>query len=412
MQSSAVNKLAFEVKKAPQMPKIKKPAPRPQVVIPDTSVLWHEDKRHAVSPAFDEFWSAHSGLVILRLVVPDPVRQELLFQQTTSACKKLDSVAEHMETISGITAHTHRHRLQKDKLQRQIATKFDRWLNGKVAVVHPIPYARIDWPKICEASAWRFPPFTLNPKNLDWEKGFRDAMILETVVDYASTCSDEVNIAFVCGDRLLRETTFERLKTDPRCSSYESLQDLGSYIKLTREQLTNAFIKAILRRARRKFYTAGDDSCLFMRAKIGSQLQELEKNLLANPTSADSLANPYEAVFSTPRWKRTGVPSQYFIPGPQFQRVVDDADYYWKTVITHIAEFQDTQTIPLPNRILIIPTSIFWHARISADGRFRTVVFDSLQAEKSSFRVPSEEDIKVYANALTTLVAPPTVSPS
>src|SRR5438105_3509238 len=154
------------------MARIRKAAPPPQVLIPDTSVLWHEDKRHAVAPEFDEFWTTHSGLVTLRLVVPEAVRQELLFQQTTSACKKLEAIAEQMELLSGITAYAHRHRLQKDKLRAQVTAKLDKWLNSKGAVVQPIPLERINWGKICEASAWRLPPFTLNAKNPDWEKGF------------------------------------------------------------------------------------------------------------------------------------------------------------------------------------------------------------------------------------------------
>ena len=72
------------------MRRILKGAPRTHVLIPDTSVLWHEDKKHAVNPDFDVFWSDHESLVAMELIVPDAVRQELLFQQTCSAGKAFE----------------------------------------------------------------------------------------------------------------------------------------------------------------------------------------------------------------------------------------------------------------------------------------------------------------------------------
>jgi PIN domain len=379
------------------MPRIIKPAPRPHVMMPDTSVLWHEDKRHAVSPAFDEFWTAYASLVNLQLVVPEAVRQELLFQQTTSAYKKLDVVAEQFEAISGITSHPHRHRLQKDRLRTQVTAKIDKWLTAKGAIVQPVPYARINWPNLCEAAAWRLPPFTLNPKNLEWEKGFRDALILETIVDYAKTSSSDINIAFVCGDRLLRETVATRLKADARCSCYEALQDFSSYISLTREELTKEFIDAILRRARSKFFKKDDPSCLWTRDNLVEKLKSSTSAIVDNPNSADPSA--YMNIFSTPVWEHRTRQFEYFIAGPQFQRVIDDADYYWRTTVTRLAEFHDTQTPSkaLSSRILLIPVGVHWHARISADGRFRSLVYDSLEVEKASFRVPTAADVKRYS---------------
>jgi len=61
--------------------KIRKADPPPFVVVPDTNILWHEDKSHAVNPVFDEFWDRYSEEFQLELTVPEIVAFELLFQQ-------------------------------------------------------------------------------------------------------------------------------------------------------------------------------------------------------------------------------------------------------------------------------------------------------------------------------------------
>ena len=393
------------------MPNIRRQAPRPHVVIPDTSVLWHEDKSHPVDPKFDDFWNQHTSLVTLHLAVPDIVRSELVFQQTTSARKACDKMFEHLAMISRITARPQRHRVQNDKLRVQVETKIDRWIHDKQATLLPIPVSQIDWAGLCEAAAWRLPPFTYDPKNVETEKGFRDTLVMETVIQYASTCTDDVNIVFVCADRLLRETVADRLQSDARCSCYETLQDFSSYINLTREQLTNQFIKAILRRARQRFFRPGDPNCFFFRVELNKKVIEALAPVFENPTSAnDTASTSWERLLSPPLWKGVG---QYknFIAGPVFQRVVNDTDYYWTTRVTRSREFYDSRSTPpaTPARILQASVNVNWHAHVTADGRFRQMTFDSLDLGEASFRTPTDEDVKDFRPQMVQI--PATQSP-
>jgi hypothetical protein len=57
----------------------------PHIVIPDTNVLWNKDKSVAVNPEFDEFWEEFSSKSNLELIIPDVVKGELLFQQSSSS---------------------------------------------------------------------------------------------------------------------------------------------------------------------------------------------------------------------------------------------------------------------------------------------------------------------------------------
>lgn len=60
------------------MGKIKKEKPKPHVVIPDTSILWHEDKHHIVTPDFNSFWTSHADKFGLELVIPTPLINKII----------------------------------------------------------------------------------------------------------------------------------------------------------------------------------------------------------------------------------------------------------------------------------------------------------------------------------------------
>ena len=73
--------------------RIRKQKPKLHVVIPDTSTLWLKDKQHVADPKFDVFWDSYATDFSLEMKIPEVVRGEVLFQQSTSALKSLDKVA-------------------------------------------------------------------------------------------------------------------------------------------------------------------------------------------------------------------------------------------------------------------------------------------------------------------------------
>src|SRR5215218_7609215 len=107
------------------MATIRRLAPKPHVVIVDTNALWHKEKRHAASPEFETAWDENCRLVTLELVVPEVVKSELVFQQTSSAWKQLEDVSGGLAEISAITASSHTTRLTREKLQRQVEEKVE-----------------------------------------------------------------------------------------------------------------------------------------------------------------------------------------------------------------------------------------------------------------------------------------------
>jgi hypothetical protein len=234
-------------------------------VIIDTNVLWHEDKAHVVNPDFDLFWEKYSSIFPMKLVIPEVVRGELLFQQTTSAFKSLEKANQEISLITQITNKTYSHRVTADRIRKEVEERFNNWITAKKAGITLTPVDKIDWKSIINASIWRELPFVADPKNSKNEKGFRDSMILETVSFVCRFYSADVNIAFICHDYALRTTAEKRLGKLESFSTYESLKDFESFIELTRKNLTERFVKSILFRAGEKFYNENDRECLIFK---------------------------------------------------------------------------------------------------------------------------------------------------
>ena len=140
--------------------------------------------------------------------------------------------------------------MTEEQIGTEIRQKFDRWIAARDAKVVETPINKIDWNALIQDALWRNPPFV--DKKAE-EKGVRDALILQTTIHQCSQEPRNHPIAFICKDRLLRETAIEELKNDERFTAYELITGFRSYLDLTKEKLEKQFIQAILRRANIKF---------------------------------------------------------------------------------------------------------------------------------------------------------------
>lgn len=256
------------------MGKIKKPSPPEHIVIVDTNVLWHKDKGYIVNPDVDSFWDKHSDTFPMKLILPEVVKGELLFQQTTSALKLLEKANQEISDISRITEKKYSHRVTHERIKKEVEERFSGWLASRKAEVKSTPTLEIDWNNVIQLAIWRKPPFIADPENQKNEKGFRDAMILETVASVCRFYSSEVNIAFICNDFALRKAADERLGKIESFSTYESLKDFESFIELTKKNLTERFVKSILSRAKEKFHDEKDRDCLIYKDNFYQRLRE------------------------------------------------------------------------------------------------------------------------------------------
>jgi hypothetical protein len=383
------------------MPNARRAPPPRHVVVVDTNILWDKDKKLPVCLAFDEFWKQNSSLIPMELQLPEVVFGELHFQQTTSALKALANVTDNFTELSGITTSLYSHKCNESTIKSQVKAKLEKWLHGHSGNVAPSPISSIDWPSVVDAAIWRKPPFTFDAKDKNNEKGFRDAIILETLAHICDSAGAGKTIIFVCNDDLLRTTAESRLRASKALLAFESLNDFEAYIKLTQQQLTNAFVKAIQNHARSKFYTKGDQNCIYNRFKLPDRVRKDFASDLALPdANIGALGLLAQSAPSTP-WN--SVREMFWIRSTQFTRLDGAREFHWTTRLDLARLYENgpssgliAAAMPPFRRIRVLSVDVKWKANVKADGRFHDIDVLTLEKKDAQGHDGTDDNLKEW----------------
>ena len=371
------------------MPKVRRDPVPVHIIVPDTNILWDKDKKNPVSPDFTAFWARNIPLIHLSLAVPEVVFGELQFQQATSAIKCAKLIAAQIKDLSEISLSTYSIRLDHQKIKKQVGNKLEKWIKSLDGTVVKTPVALIDWVQLIQDAIWRDPPFGNDPKDPDNEKGFRDALILETLI---SVCDDNKgttkNVVFLSQDVLLRTSAERRLKHNKMMITFESLSDFESYIKLNQQELTNKFVKSIQTHARSKFYTVGDSTTIYYRDKIRKAISEKFAVELAASTEVSLPIG----LLGTSSYHLSVNNEKWWITTTRFDVLIQPREYHWVSRVT-IARLLSSipvggglRSAIMPRRedVHILGFDIKWKAHVKADGRFHDIsVVEITKAEHS-----------------------------
>jgi len=301
--------------------------------------------------------------------------------------------------VSALTARTYSHRVTAERVKKEVRERFDAWIADKSAEIRPTPITEINWARLIDASVWRRLPFTADPKNPKNEKGFRDALILETVAAICSSFSSTTNVAFICNDYALRTAADERLGKLESFSSYESLKDFESFIELTTKNLTERFVKSILFRARERFHSDNDSESLVYRDNFLGRLREEFKFKIDNPSSTDDVLGLFS--FGSKTWVPCR-PEDVWITRPQFEKLEGDSTYHWLSKVTFVRLFErETQAIGgLPpivgRRLMVLVINVRWKSEVRKDGRFFDCGITGHEEAEYTFNEPTEEQLSRY----------------
>jgi len=139
----------------------------------------------------------------------------------------------------------------------------------------------VDWNRIIERAVSRLPPFEAGKR----EKGFRDAVVLETfsqLVDGISKSKGYPRIVLITNDERLKEATEERMQGRDNVSTVDDLQTLKSMLNAYASEIGAAELEAILEKAQSMFYREDELVGLFfewnieqtINKKFGTSLRE------------------------------------------------------------------------------------------------------------------------------------------
>lgn len=339
----------------------------------DTNILHTRDKKDVVNPEFESFWENHHSDLELNLKIPYMVFGELLFQQTSTAMKTLTRANEAIERLSEVASVDYGHRITESRIKRDIKKRLDTWVSNKKAEILNTPIEKIDWSRLIDDSIWRKAPFSFDPKKEELEKGFRDSIILETLINHAKENEDKP-IIFVSGDKLLREAAEARSKKTSRIKVMESLEDVDAYFKLMRENFTETFVDSIIDKASLKFLNHRDNNCIAFKEELSSKLAELAGDLLTNPREVPGLDQ--DGIDPDEEWRPINKGQFTRVGKSQFMSLEDGHTFNWKEDVKFNRAFEveswdgDVQQIELE-----IDYDVRWKSNVSENERFTKVMY-------------------------------------
>lgn len=374
------------------------------LVCVDTNILFATNKALVVSPEFEKFWSNHSARFDLSLVVPEVVKGELLFQQTIAARKCLESARAELEKSSNIADAAYSVTVTDTRVKRDVAKKLEKWLVRIRAEVAETPISKIDWPAIIESSVWRKPPFVSDSNTPHVEKGFRDAMILETALAICRSAKASQKIAFISKDKILLGAFSTKTDKNEFTDSFESLEEFAGYLRLTEEELTAEFVKSIQRKAALKFFKLGDERTLYFTAGVYQSAKGKFGETFSQPSEPVSLGGLGLIDSSRAKWQPRSS-EKIWISGARFDHLEGDRHFHWRNRVTFVQLFSrysypdhepGSLLFTQEHRARIVEIDVCWVSLVKSDARFYGLKITDLIEVSSSFEQPTQDQINQF----------------
>jgi PIN domain len=141
-------------------------------VVFDTNVLYTGSASHFLRKEVSDLIDQNSNIPdrTIRWTVPEVVRHERQYQMPDKAYEMLPTI-QRLERLLG-----HNLNITKEILDARVKEVVDHQVQQYHINVRTLDPAGVDWPRVMLDAAYRKPPFQSGEK----EKGFRDALILET----------------------------------------------------------------------------------------------------------------------------------------------------------------------------------------------------------------------------------------
>lgn len=143
-------------------------------VVLDTNALYTGSASYFLRKEVGSLIEQHRALPDLTIhwIIPEIVRQERQFQMLQAALQFLPAI-EKIERLLG-----HNLNITRDILEMRVREAIDRQIDQYGITIQSLNPSNVDWKRLIDDASYRRPPFEPGDK----EKGFKDAIIIETFV--------------------------------------------------------------------------------------------------------------------------------------------------------------------------------------------------------------------------------------
>ena len=157
------------------------------------------------------------------------------------------------------------------QVKHAIDDQIDNQLKELGLKIVELDYPRVNLELLAMQAVRREPPFSADPSV---EKGFRDALILETFMQKLDSATNEVKLViFVVPDNLLRSVLLEEAKDYGKSRVLSSFDELDGLVNTYRSDVTEEYVQSLLEQARVMFFNSDNNSGLFYKDDVKAMIE-------------------------------------------------------------------------------------------------------------------------------------------
>ena len=270
-------------------------------IVLDTSAIHTESEGYLLAMEIGALAKNQRGdpNLNLRWYLPDVVVQERQFQIQQRAVKLFQNVAD-LEKVIGRSL---------DVTERQIRELVSQRVNEQIREyglsVSQLAHDQVNWPLMIERAISRQPPFDVKPSV---EKGFRDALILETfmqLVESSPADRTQCRLVFVTKDELLTTAVTQRTTTKTNVHILKSTDEVKGFISTLLSTVSEDLVKAWQATAKEYFGIRKEEGKgVFYPFKVDERIKsDFKEDLAALPDGANRRENEWKwLIIGAPRF--------------------------------------------------------------------------------------------------------------
>lgn len=361
-------------------------------VVWDTNPLFSESEIELVSSQSLTELREIQQTAGIEILIPRVVAGEILFRKDWGLANLRNDAAKKLTSIGRLVSSPQPDVANQKTLRRRLQRRFIGWCKANHIRLWRVPFDKVNWRRLVSLAMNRQPPFSpFDPKGKS-EKGFRDALILETLCDVHESITAKQTV-FICGDELLADAAKARLGAG-RLSVYKTSTEYLSYLKLQRQNFVNETIKAILEEATALFYTANSPESVYTKFDIPAKFHATlpaEFSKMPPPTTP-LLVAPFQ-----PESFKPVTAEGYQIGATNIETASGNNQMTFKTEVATAQAFQSSNQY-VAEQLRVISAVAFWTAKwqVLPHIELSSPQFCSIKWEKTIFEIATDERLKSF----------------
>jgi PIN domain-containing protein len=250
-------------------------------VILDTNCLFTEAADKLIKQELSEFILA--SIERKEFQVTWHLPQIVQFERKHQMALRAQRLIPHLEKVESLLGHAFG--ISKEHLDERVDAVIAREVQRHNLQLRALDTSKVDWNEVIVRSVQRRPPFDPGDK----EKGFRDAVALETfcqIIDDLPKSPQSARIVLMSADQLLTEAARERVGARSNVAFTGELEEIRSMLNALASALTQEMVEKIVPVASAIFFETDTKDTLYHRADVSGLIaNEYAKELISRPNS-------------------------------------------------------------------------------------------------------------------------------